>query len=127
MTRSAPMLVRMLTDATTLTRQYLAVSAFEGGTADAGDFDVLLDCADMLLLGAHVKACLGEKEVAHMARMALANVRDRYVKTRRLGVTGEERKALRVLVEISEDFWKRQPVERYNEAVMALKAYRKGQ
>ena len=123
----APVLVHRFLNPTALTRQYLAVAAFEDGLAEAGDFDVLLDCADMLLLAAHTKDYVGEKEIAHLARMALANVRDRYAKTRKLGVNGEERKALRVLVEVSDDFWSRQGGTLHNAAVDALTVFRKAQ
>ena len=123
----APGLVHLYLNQTALTRQHLAVAAFGEGKAGVDHFDVLLDCADLLLLAAQSKKHVGEREIAHLARTALANTRDRYITTKELVVTGEELKALKVLVGVSEDFWKRRSGTTYNASVAALTTMRKAQ
>lgn len=102
----------------------LAVEGISGGWATTTHFNQLLECADLLLLAATEKKADDEAEIAHLGRTALANIRDRYYQTKRIGATGEELKALRVLVDISEDWWKRQSGALFKEAVEALDRYR---
>lgn len=105
----------------------LSVASIVGGWATPTHFNQLLECADLLLLAATEKKATDEIEIAHMGRTALANIRDRYHATKKIGASGEEIKALRVLTDISEDWWKRQSGTLFKEAVEALDRYRAGQ
>lgn len=105
----------------------LAVEGIAHGWATATHFNQLLECADLLLLAATEKKADAEVEIAHLGRTALANIRDRFHQMQRIGASGEELKALRVLVDISEDWWKRQSGALFKEAVEALDRYREMQ
>ena len=102
----------------------LAVEGIANGWATTVHFNQLLECADLLLLAATEKHATSEIEIAHMGRTALANIHDRYHSNGKIGASGEEIKALRVLTDVSEDWWKRQSGALFKEAVYALDRYR---
>ena len=87
------------------TTELMAVLLFRNGTADKGQFNILADCRDLLMLAAHEKRDAGVQAVCELAGVALLNIKDRYLEKERMGATGEELKALQALVDISRDFF----------------------
>lgn len=104
--------------------EHMALKALAEGWATTSQFNCLLDCADLLLLAAADRKDAGAGEVAHLARTALANIADRFKEVKKLGATGEELKALRVLVDASGDFWNRKSGGLFADAYKALGKYR---
>lgn len=97
-----------------------AVLALRGGWADGSHYNVLADCRDMLMLAAsekHDKAVIG---VCDLAGVALLNIKDRYTEKKRFGATGDELRALELLCDVSEDFWKRKSGGLFIDAEAAL-------
>lgn len=123
----APTLVKLYADPTLAAREHMALTLLQSGAASGGQFNILLDCADLLLLAAHEKRAADVLAIAHLGRAALANVQERFAARGKLGATGEELKALRVLLDVSEDFWKRQSGALFAEALEALAKYRRHQ
>ena len=102
----------------------MAIQMLLSGTAEPIHFDRLLDVADMLLLAATERRDNDVVEIAHMARIALANIADRYRDKGKLGMTGDEAKALDVLVDINTDWWARQSGSLFVSADRALTKFR---
>jgi len=102
------------------TTELMAVLLFRNGAADKGQFNILADCRDLLLLAAHEKRDAGAQAVCELAGVALLNIKDRYLEKERMGATGEELKALQALVDVSRDFWMRQSGELFRAANLAL-------
>ena len=102
------------------TTERMAVLLFRNGTADKGQFNILADCRDLLLLAAHEKRDAGVQAVCELAGVAMLNIKDRYLEKDRMGATGEELKALQALVDVSRDFWMRQSGELFRAANLAL-------
>lgn len=97
-----------------------AVLALRGGWAEGCHYNVLADCRDMLMLAAsekHDKAVIG---VCDLAGVALLNIKDRYTEKKRFGATGDEIRALELLCDVSEDWWKRQSGGLFIDAEAAL-------
>lgn len=121
---AAPTLVAMAVAKECEISERMALTGLAEGWATTSQFNCLLDCADMLLLAAHDRKDTGVVEVAHLARTALENIADRYRKVQKLGASGEELKALRVLVDVSGDFWKRKAGTLFADAYRALDKFR---
>lgn len=98
----------------------ISVDAIAGGWATEYHFNVLADCRDLLTIAARRRNDEQTYAVCELAFVALANIKDRYLAKARLGATGDELQALRVLVDISEDFWKRQGGELFRLANLML-------
>lgn len=122
-----PMLInRGLIDADLETRERMIVEAFSGGWAGEEHFDSLADMRNVLTLAAAYK---DDREVLLMCeamRIPMGAIRERYAKTKRMGVTGEEIKLLRVFVDVYRDFWIRQPVKLYEMACDELGKFHNG-
>lgn len=116
----APTLVAYFLNPEVSTQERMAVLAIQMGYALPAHFDVLADCRDMLALAAAEKNDTQTLTVCELGLIALQNVKDRYQETRRLGATGDELQALLLLVDVSEDFWKRQPGSLFVDAEAAL-------
>ena len=115
-----PTMVAMVISPEVETTEHMAVLLFRNGTADKGQFNILADCRDLLMLAAHEKRDVGVRAVCELAGVALLNIKDRYLEKERMGATGEELKALQALVDISRDFWMRQSGELFRAANLAL-------
>lgn len=94
----------------------VSIDAIAGGWATEYHFNVLADCRDLLTIAARRKNDEQTWGVCELAFVALANIKDRYLDRHRIGATGDELQALRVLVDVSEDFWKRQSGELFRVA-----------
>jgi hypothetical protein len=102
----------------------LAVEAIASEWVQERHFNILADCHDLLVLAADHKRDAQVLAVCDLASIALFNIKDRYLAGRRIGATGDELQALRVLVDVSEDFWKRQSGELFRAANEALEEER---
>lgn len=85
----------------------LAADSFSGGWATTAHFDVLADCRDLLMLSAAERDQQDALHICDVGREALESIKARHLATGRMGASGEELKALRALVDFSEDYWKR--------------------
>lgn len=115
-----PTLVAMHLAPEVETAELMAVQCLANGTACTDQFNILSDCRDLLSLAAHEKRDSSAMAVCEIAYMALMNIKDRYVEKGRLGASGDELQALRVMVEFSQDWWKRQSGELFRLANVAL-------
>lgn len=121
---AAPTLVAIYNQPEVAIKERMAVELVTLGTASTSQFNILLDCADLLLLSSYNKDSRGEQEICHFAREALQSIADSFDKTKRIGATGDEINVLRVLVNTSDDWWKRQSGAHYVEAHRALDSFR---
>ncbi|MDO8934198.1 MAG: hypothetical protein Q7U97_17540 [Rhodocyclaceae bacterium] len=94
----------------------IAVDAIAGGWAQTCHFNVLADCHDLLALAADYKDDKQTLAIVELSGIALLNMMDRFGRRGVIGASGEELKALRVLVNVSEDFWNRQSGELFRAA-----------
>lgn len=115
-----PTMVALLGDSSIGLFQHEALAAFRDDRATADHFDVLLDCRAVLLLAASHKKEEGVVGVCDMAGLALDNLRDRYEADQSLKATELEIEALTILVEVSEDFWRRTSAVLFEAATNAL-------
>lgn len=123
----APMLVVWETNPEVGITERVSVDAFVGGWQTPDHFDCLADCRDILLLAADDKKDESTIAVCRLAGVALFNLKDRVKATGRLVPTGDELQAMRVLVDTSEDFWRRQSGDLYSRAYDALHKHRTAQ
>lgn len=104
----------------------LSVEAFAGGWANTDHFDNLADCRNIMTLAAAERDDKQTLAICELALVALSSIKDRYARTGKFGGTGEEIQALRVLVDVSEDFWKRQSGATFTRHYSALKRLNMG-
>jgi hypothetical protein len=104
-----------------------AVSAFRNGYATPGQFDILLDTRDLLLLGAVGAKDEGVKEVARAINDVLADIRESWDGTKFAPLNENALNALDVLADVSNDFWKRKSGALYQAAYIHLKQWREKQ
>ncbi|MGL6245668.1 hypothetical protein [Pseudomonas sp.] len=117
---AAPTLVAYYLNPEVSTQERMAVEAIRAGWAVVCHFDVLADCRDMLALGAELKDDQPTLAVCELGLVALLNIKDRYRFCQRIGASGNELQALYALVDVAEDFWKRQPGSLFIDAEAAL-------
>lgn len=106
--QAAPMLAVMLGVPEMEITERVAVDAFAGGWAVKDHFDRLADCRDLLMLAASEKDDKDTLATTELGYVALLAIKERHANTGRFGVSGDELSALRLLVDQSEDFWRRQ-------------------
>lgn len=109
------------------TAERAAVQAIATGSAGVKQHDNLADCCDLLKFGAEKIGFNQSVKVSEFAEMALLNIKERYFKSGKIGCTGEERKALELLADESNDFWKRQSGRLFHFACAKLTELRKKQ
>ena len=111
---SAPMLVNRGIQETAIdTQELMLEQAFAGGWATTDHFDNLVDMRNVLTLATAKKDDATAVAMAEAMRIPLANLRERYAKTGRFGLTGDELQLVRLFVDFYRDFWLRQPVSLY--------------
>lgn len=116
----APTAVAMLLNPEVSLQERMAVAALRGGWSTTEHFNLLADCRDMLILAANEKNDHAAIATCDMAGIALMNMKDRHAKLGKIGATGDELQALDLLVDVSEDFWKRQSGGLFIDAEAAL-------
>lgn len=124
---AAPTLVAYYLNPEVSTQERMAVLAIEQGIATEVHFDVLADCLDMLGLASAEKKDAQTTTACELALIAMHNIKDRYVERQRIGANGDELQALHLLVDVSEDFWKRQSGSMFIDAEAALSELRASQ
>lgn len=117
---AAPTLVAYHLNPEVSTQERLSVIAIKSGWATTSHFDVLADCRDMLTLAAGRKNDASTLVVCELGLVALENIKARYLERQRIGASGEEIQALQALVDVAEDFWKRQSGALFIDAEAAL-------
>ena len=117
---AAPTLLAYYLNPEVSTQERMSVEAIRAGWAKTAHFDVLADCRDMLSLAAAEKDDRQTLAVCELGLIALQNIKDRYLAKNRIGATGAVLQALYALVDVSEDFWKRQPGSLFIDAEAAL-------
>lgn len=123
-TPRVPMIVVMQNIPDLSITERLSVKAFAGGFANTDHFDNLADCRDIMTLAAAEKDDQQTLTMCELALHALLGIKERYARTQRMGASGEELQALRALVDVSEDFWKRQSGSLFERHYTALKRAR---
>lgn len=104
----APTVIAMHLNPEVSLQERMAVEAIRGGWSSTDHFNVLADCRDMLILAASEKRDKSALAACNLAGVALMNMKDRHAKIGKIGASGDEIQALSLLVDVSEDFWKRQ-------------------
>lgn len=94
----------------------MAVEAIAMGIATEHHFNILSDARDLLAIGADLRNDADTLAIGELGRMALENIKDRYQAKHRIGATGDELQALRTMLDISDDFWRRQGGEIFRRA-----------
>lgn len=128
---SVPGLIAQNLTAEYETRLRMAVEAFRGGWAATAHFNDLADTLDLLQLGISLYPAQrqdnGAAAACQVAIVAMQNIRDRYQQRSRMGVSGEELKALELLADVSIDYWNRRSGALFAEAYRQLVKVRKSQ
>jgi hypothetical protein len=104
-----------------------AVAAFRDGYASPGQFDILLDTRDLLLLGAKGAKDDAVIEVARAINDVLAEIKESWDGTKFAPLNDDLINALNVLADVSNDFWKRKSGALYQAAYIHLRQWRKKQ
>lgn len=121
--KSAPMLVmRGLCNDRLETRERMAVEAFANGWAGFEHFDTIADMQGVLLLAGSTSE--QRKPAMIWAKNTLGpvlgSIKERYLRTGKMGCNGEELKTLRAFVSMYRDFWMKQPLALYETACHEL-------
>jgi hypothetical protein len=104
----------------------LALQAFLDGRADLRDFDILADCRDLLTLAAEERHDVQVLGMCETVWVALMNIRDRYLAFGVMAAhdgrdeTQNEAGVLIDMLDVSDDFWRRQGGNLYADANRAL-------
>lgn len=121
----APMMVVMHTVTELSLTERQSVEAFAGGWATTDHYDNLADCRNIMTLAAAEREDQQTLAVCELAMHALLGVKERHQRTGKMGASGEELQALRLLADTSEDFWLRQSGGLFERHYMALKKLNK--
>ena len=116
----APTIVALHLNPEVCLQERSAVLAVRGGWATTDHFNVLADCRDMLMLAANERDDKSAIAACTVAGIALMNMKDRHSEKGKIGATGDEIQALELLLDASEDFWKRQSGGLFVDAEAAL-------
>jgi hypothetical protein len=121
--KSAPMLImRGLVNDRLEIRERMAVEAFSSGWATIEHFDTIADMQGVLLLAGSTSE--KRKPAMLYARdtlgTVLGSIRERYLRTGKMGCNGDELKVLRGFVSLYRDFWMKQPLALYETACAEL-------
>lgn len=122
--RVAPTLVALYLNPEVSATERAAVLGLEQGWAEPAHFNVLADCRDMLALAAAERNDQDTLAVCELALVALENIKVGFVADKQLVAAPEELSALRLLADVSEDFWKRQGGKAFVEAEANLSRLR---
>ena len=116
-----PMLVsRGLVNEELEIRERMIVEAFSGGWAGESHYDEITDMRNVLTIAADHQHDQSTLAMCHAVRIPMANIRQRYAETKRMGITGDELRLLREFLDCYRDFWMRQSTSMYLMACDAL-------
>lgn len=123
----APAMATLHCDPRTELIWHTAIEALKGGYATAAHYRQLADCQSLLSLACREKPDASASAAADMGFIAMSNIFQRQHETGRWGASGEELNALRVMVDFSQDYWRRQSGLRMNRCINKLKIVREKQ
>ena len=98
-----------------------------GGATYDNCYRVLSDCHGVLVLGLRKQKDDSLEPIVQAGLIAMLNIYDRMKATKRVGATGDELNALRVMVDIAEDWWNLQPAHLLEDAIFQLRSIRQAQ
>lgn len=107
-----------------------SVDAFRLGYAQASHYLDLRDCVDLITVADAIgfaKKDDSALSAANLACVALMNIRDRQKETGKLGATGDELRALSLLIDASCDYWARRSGALYQYAYGEMQRVRASQ
>ena len=84
----------------------------------------LADCHGLLTIGAQKQKDDSVRGLIVAGHIAMQNIFDRMQRTKKVGASSDELEALRVMVDVAEDFWKRQSASMMRECIALLKFVR---
>ncbi len=123
---SIPMLVnRKLNENIEGKEEISMVNSFQFGTATKAEYDYLVRMANMLNIAGQTKGVQSVVEAVNSINFLARLILERYQRTGKFGVDGEELGALRDVVVFFDSFWKRQTTDLYNECVFQLNHFYK--
>lgn len=93
--------------------EYMAVHAFAHRFATQDHFDYLLRIMNLLLVAGQTdkKRKYALDYAQNNLKPVLTSIKERFYKTKKLGVNGAELKELRAMLEFNKTFWQRQTGE----------------
>ncbi len=114
--KSIPVLIQSHLQPEVETKQYACILAFTHGVANQEHFDTLLLTMNLLLVAGQTdkKRKYAVDFAFKHIKPALQNIKERVYKTGKFGVNGIELDAIKKLIEVSRDFWQRQPGTLYD-------------
>lgn len=123
--QSEPALIRLANNPEIAIAERLAIQAMRGGWSDyQNSYRVLADCHGLLAIGTRKKKDASLDGIIQGGMVAMRNIYDRYISTKKVGATGDELAMLEHMVDVSEDFWKRQSAAALETAIHSLKFVR---
>jgi hypothetical protein len=125
---SEPAMIRLASNPEIGIAERMAIEAMRGGWSDyQNSYRVLADCHGVLTIGLHRKKDNSMDGALQLSMIALLNIYDRMQKTGKVGATGDELAALEMMLDLSEDFWKRQSSTALEIAILSLRKVRENQ
>ncbi len=106
------------------TAERAALLGMTSSWGSTSHFNVLLDCQQMFIIAASHKQDTEAIKMGQAANVALANIRDRYLRTKRIGVDSSERAMLSAFIDYAADWWKRQSGTLFIDAEASIKKLR---
>lgn len=109
--KAIPMLIyRTINETDIETAEYMAVHAFAHGFAQKSHFDKLVDLMNLMLIAGQTDKSRKYLITYIEAKIkpVLKSIKDRYDKTGKLGVSADELKELRNMLQVNKDFWLKQ-------------------
>jgi hypothetical protein len=121
---SVPMLVtRELEKNVESVEENAMILAFRTGYAQKHHYDYLIRMGNTMNISNSLKPSEGAKVLMKLAMDVAASVLDRYKRTTKFGLTGEELEQMKQLVESYDLYWKQQTTAHYNECIAELNAF----
>ena len=105
---SIPRLVTQEIDLDGAIMPYMALDSICQGEGTKDGIDTILRELHLLQFAADHRKHETAKQICDLAQVALGNMIDRVKRSGRVGISGEEKKALEVMLDYSRDFWSRQ-------------------
>lgn len=125
---SEPAMVRMSLLPEVELGERLAIEHLRWGTATYDNcYRPLADVHGALTLGVRKYKDETMHPILDLAYIAIINMYDRYMQTKRFGATGDEIQALQLMIDASHDWWNRKPASALEQAVIALSVVRSRQ
>ena len=109
--RAVPMLIyRTINENDVETAEYMAVHAFAHGFAQKSHFDKLIDLMNLMLVAGQTDKSRKYliQYIDAKIKPVLGSIKTRYENTGKLGVSGDELKELRNMLQVNKYFWLKQ-------------------